>query len=234
MMRRAFLVIAALAVSAFAQQAPSLTPEQVQALTGLADQVKAALQVGDVEKAAQLTIDLQLRLYKIKKAAEPTAEQKLADLERSAPPDELHRFYELSRLANAAFDAGELDKAESYAKELLGVAPRYPKDCNYGNAIFFGNMVVGRVALRRDHNVALAKASLLAAGRTPGSPQLNSFGPNMSLAKDLLAAGERDVVLEFFELCRSFWKMGGARLDDWTHMVKGGGIPDFGANLRYS
>src|SRR5664280_827458 len=152
MIRRVFLIFAVLAGSAFAQQTPSLTPEEVQALTGLADQVKAALQARDVEKAKQLTRDLTMRLYEIKKAAEPTAQQKLADLERSAAPDEIHRFYGLSRLANAAFDAGELDKAESYAKELLGLAPRYPKDWNYGNAIFFGNMVVGRVALRRDHN----------------------------------------------------------------------------------
>jgi hypothetical protein len=100
--------------------------------------------------------------------------------------------------------------------------------------VFFGNMIVGRVALRRDKNVALAKASLLAAGKSSGAPTLNSFGPNMSLAKDLIGAGERDVVLEYFTLCRNFWKMGQQKLDDWTAMVKGGGMPDFGANLVYS
>jgi hypothetical protein len=56
----------------------------------------------------------------------------------------------------------------------------------------------------------------------------------MSLAKDLIEAGERDVVLEYFTLCRSFWKMGQKKLDDWTAMIKGGGMPDFGANLLYS
>ena len=30
----------------------------------------------------------------------------------------------------------------------------------------------------------------------------------MSLAKDLLADGERDTVLEFFTRCRAFWKHG--------------------------
>lgn len=51
----------------------------------------------------------------------------------------------------------------------------------------------------------------------------------MSLAKDLLNLGERDTVLEFFTLCRSFWKQPLAKLDDWTAMVKGlGGIPECG------
>jgi hypothetical protein len=43
-----------------------------------------------------------------------------------------------------------LNAAESYANELLAGAPSYPKDWNYGNAIFSGNMLLGRVALRRD------------------------------------------------------------------------------------
>jgi len=35
----------------------------------------------------------------------------------------------------------------------------------------------------------------------------NSFGPNVSLAKDLLEKGERDTVVEYFEACKKFWKM---------------------------
>jgi hypothetical protein len=55
----------------------------------------------------------------------------------------------------------------------------------------------------------------------------------MSLAKDLLEKGERNVVLEHFELCRKFWKMDRGRLDQWSQDVKAGKIPDFGANLVY-
>ena len=57
------------------------------------------------------------------------------------------------------------------------------------------------------------------------------YGPNMSLAKDLLEKGERQVVLDYFALCRRFWNYG--RLDDWSQQVKEGKIPDFGANLVY-
>lgn len=72
-----------------------------------------------------------------------------------------------------------------------------------------------------------------AAGDTPGSPQLNSFGPNMTLARDLLQRGETAPVLAYFEQVRRFWKMGGGRLDAWSAAVEAGRIPDFGGNLLY-
>lgn len=65
-----------------------------------------------------------------------------------------------------------------------------------------------------------------------GAPTLNSFGPNMSLAKELLERGEREVVLEFFELCRTFWECEEGRLDTWSDDVRRGEIPNFGANLH--
>lgn len=55
----------------------------------------------------------------------------------------------------------------------------------------------------------------------------------MTLANALLQKGEKDVVLEYFSLCRAFWKMGSAKLDEWSATVRGGGIPSFGANLLY-
>ena len=55
----------------------------------------------------------------------------------------------------------------------------------------------------------------------------------MNLARDLLEKRERETVLQYFELCRKFWKMGHDRLDQWTEDVKAGQTPDFGANLLY-
>jgi hypothetical protein len=55
----------------------------------------------------------------------------------------------------------------------------------------------------------------------------------MSLAKDLLEKGERDMVLQCFELCRKFWNMDYGKLDEWSKEVKVGEIPNFGANLVY-
>jgi hypothetical protein len=85
----------------------------------------------------------------------------------------------------------------------------------------------------RNGQIEQAKKYLLEAGKSPGSPQMDSFGPNMSLAKDLLEKGERDTVLQYFDLCRKFWKMDYGKLDQWSNEVKAGEIPDFGANLIY-
>jgi hypothetical protein len=95
-----------------------------------------------------------------------------------------------------------------------------------------GNLVLGRIAVR-DGKIADAVTFLERAGDIQGSPQLNSFGPNMSLAKDLLEAGETQAVLDYFERCRTFWKMGGTQLDRWAAEVRDGKIPNFAANLRY-
>ena len=62
---------------------------------------------------------------------------------------------------------------------------------------------------------------------------MDSFGPNMSLAKDLLDKGEREVVLQYFALCGKFWTLGQSKLDEWTAAVKSGTAPNFGANLLY-
>ncbi len=55
----------------------------------------------------------------------------------------------------------------------------------------------------------------------------------MALAKELLDKGERDAVLEFFTLCKAFWKDRAKQLDEWSDTVRKGGIPRFGANLVY-
>jgi hypothetical protein len=97
--------------------------------------------------------------------------------------------------------------------------------------VFIGHMVLGQVALRRG-DIASARQHLLASGRTPGSPVLSSFGPRMSLAKELLDAGERQAVLEFLGLCGKFWLTDFGKLTQWSAEVEQGRVPNFGANLH--
>ena len=146
--------------------------------------------------------------------------------------EDYEKFYALDDLAMKAYEAGQADKAREYAADLLAKSASYKDDWNYGNAIQDGNIVLGRLALARGE-VEKAKSYLIEAGKTPGSPQLNSFGPNMSLARELLEKGQKDVVLEYFQLCGKFWEMGKQELDEWAQKAKSGGIPDFGANLDY-
>ena len=62
---------------------------------------------------------------------------------------------------------------------------------------------------------------------------MNSFGPNMTLAKALLEAGQHEVALQYFGLCRVFWKMDRGQLDQWIDEVNRGLCPNFGVNLIY-
>lgn len=138
----------------------------------------------------------------------------------------IDRFYALGEAAKAAFDVAEYDKARDHAAELESLTPTFTTSWNYGNAIQDFNIVEGRLALRAG-DIDVAKWHLLQAGRSRGSPQMNTFGPNMSLARDLLQKGERATVLQYFELCRKFWKHDGGRLDEWTDAVKAGEMPEF-------
>ena len=146
--------------------------------------------------------------------------------------DESERFYILPLATKSAFEAKNYAIAESYSKELLQLASKYQNNWNYGNAIHDGNMILGRLALNSG-NIELAGEYLVKAGGTPGSPQLNSFGPNMNLAKDLSDIGEKGTVIKYFELCKKFWKLEDGRLDSWIASLRGGGKPYYDSNTLY-
>ena len=158
------------------------------------------------------------------------AERALADFERAYALSEASgRGPLLPELAMAAFVIGDTDKARTYAETMLA---DIPDDWNRGNRVHYGNLVLGRVALA-DGDLRGAAQYLLAAGRTPGSPQLNSFGPDMALARDLLERGETQTVLRYLALCLDFWEMGQASLKSWIALIEGGRTPDFSRHLRF-
>jgi TonB family protein len=173
----------------------------------------------------------QQRIQEIESRFPRSPAQVLADLEQDVTgKDGLERSFALPQLAKAAVVAGALDKASLYANELIASAGN--GGWNDGNAIHDGNMVRGLVALRGG-NVQLAAKDLIEAGKITGSANLSSFGPNMTLASELLEKGERDAVLEYLTLCKNFWTLGSSKLDAWINIIRAGGKPDFGANLLY-
>lgn len=144
------------------------------------------------------------------------------------------RFHFLDVVALAALELGELEKARACAEENLRLAPSFPECWNYAYAVHHGHLVLGRLALRSG-DVLLAEKELQASVAIPGSRQLDTFGPNMSLAKELLERGRRDAVLVYLEKCGQFWDPGpgGPDLNQWKRDVEEGRIPDFGSNLLY-
>lgn len=66
-----------------------------------------------------------------------------------------------------------------------------------------------------ENDIDAVRKEILEAGKTPGLPQLDSLGPDMTLASEMLKK-----VIEYFGLCRDFWKLGAAQPDAWTETVQ--------------
>ena len=140
------------------------------------------------------------------------------------------RFYAAPSASMAAYMLGEQDLARQLADEAIALAKTHRENWNYGNAIHYGHTVLGLLRLQ-DHEVERAVAELRESGETTGSPQLNSFGPTMHLARELLRHGQFDAVVLYFQQCRSFWKMGTKWLSIWEKKVVRGAIPNFFGHL---
>lgn len=139
---------------------------------------------------------------------------------------EAEREAHLPEAVAGAFNTGRYALARELAERALADADQGLRDWNYGNLVFAAHSTLGLLALDSG-DVERAVAELHLAGATPGSPQLDTFGPGMQLARALLRAGQAEAVLEYFTQCRSFWRMGGPALDTWTEMVQRGRIPNF-------
>lgn len=136
------------------------------------------------------------------------------------------QFYALPGAAVGAFYLKRFPMAGDLARRSLATASAYRGDWNYGNALHYGHTVLGLLALQ-EGDTQRAVEELHKAGETPGSPQLDSFGPSMQLAKALLKAGQSQPVLDYLEQCRVFWKMGEPWLTIWRDKIRAGGVPNF-------
>jgi hypothetical protein len=105
-----------------------------------------------------------------------------------------------------AFKEGNNKLATELAVQLLKEkAPEnIPLEKRDGDAIHDANQILGLVALR-EKRVKDAKLFLIAAGSTPGSPNLELFGPNMKLAQELLIMGEKGIVIAYLNMVSKFW-----------------------------
>lgn len=165
-------------------------------------------------------------------AAQKTADSDVGGQPANVNENEKAEFYKLTDIAFDALASGESGKAKFNAEVLLKKAESFRENWNYGNAFHIGNLVLGQIAFDSG-DLDEAKRFLLEAGKTPGSPQLNTFGPNMLLAKELLANQEYEAVLKYFELCAKFWDDRQGSLEQWKNAVLKKEMPDFGANLVY-
>ena len=105
--------------------------------------------------------------------------------------------------AIGALEAGNTKRATILGQQMLR-SNTAPEGWDYGNIVHNANQILGLAALQ-EGRINDAKAFLLAAGETPGSPQLNYVGPNMVLAQKLLEKGEKQAVTQYLDLVARFW-----------------------------
>jgi tetratricopeptide (TPR) repeat protein len=132
----------------------------------------------------------------------------------------------LMNIADAAIMSEDYERATEAAERLLADAADHADTFQYGNAVHYAHITLGKVALARN-DPASAAEHLRAAGAVRGSPQLDTFGPDFELASRLLSMGQRDAVVDYIDGCKKFWKSGAARLDKWMLAIERGETPDF-------
>ena len=154
-----------------------------------------------------------------------TARKALAEFDRALELlDETRIGGYLSLAAEVAVAANELAQAREYAHVMLDDESRGSEHHWYN--VHYGNITLGKIALA-EGDVQRAASYLLRAGATPGSVKLSYWGPDTELAEELLKRGEREPVLQYFDLCADFWERGRERLVEWAALVRAGTVPRF-------
>ncbi len=134
----------------------------------------------------------------------------------------------LPYMAKAALVAGDLDKAENYANRMLSLEE--DSWANMAICVYTGNYVLGMIAIRNG-DLQTAGEYLLAAG--DAGRYRGYVIPNMSLAKDLVDSGEREVVLAFLKQCLNFPTSANHPFRRWIQEMEEGMTPDFSGYLNY-
>lgn len=137
----------------------------------------------------------------------------------------LQRFYDISDLIDEAVFENKTELAVRLSDEYLKLAEEYKKNWNYGNAIHDANIAKGIVELRMG-NLAKSGEYLVKASKSPGSPQLDSFGPDLELANVLLKKGQKDQVIEYLKGIEVFWGGNKRAIDALIFKIVSGEKPE--------
>jgi hypothetical protein len=137
-------------------------------------------------------------------------------------PDE--RIDALIGIAETSLAAGNWARAGDAAEQLIANSGEVENTWNYGNAVHIAHIVLGKIALQFNDEQH-AGLELIKAGDIPGSPQLDTFGPDMSLASELIERGVIEPVITYLKSCRRFWLRMQSKLDEWVSQLESGARP---------
>ena len=194
------------------KKAQALEPDNVEITRKLAQVYKLAGQPGGSK--------VKLREQNDKEMAQ--LERALAQSKEGSNVSQL-----LIDIAKTAINLEKNDKAKELAERLLA-------SYSDGESVHMGNQLLGRLSLRAG-DIENAGKYLLTSARNVKGPALMTFGPSFTLAKELLEKDQKDIVLEYMDLCEKFWLAGplnpGNKLREWRKTIQAGGVPDFGISL---
>lgn len=145
----------------------------------------------------------------------------------------LKRFYALNELMNKQFIKSNYYNARKLANEYLQLALLHNQNWNYGNAIHDANRILGLISLN-EGNIEEAAAFLLKSSESRGSPQLDTFGPELDLANLLLKEGKTVEVKTYLTNIKKFWEMDNGVVTEWLDQIELGKSPElnrFGQHL---
>ncbi len=137
--------------------------------------------------------------------------------------EDLAHFYRLPALLEKEYHKGNLNKASKHAKQYLNLATAYHCNWNHGNAIHDANRYLGLISLKKK-DIDNAVMYLQHASETPGSMQLETFGPEFDLARHLLKEGKRDEVIQYLVKIDAIWK-NNQQIHKWISKIEAGKTP---------
>nr|AIA12815.1 hypothetical protein [uncultured bacterium] len=202
-----------------------IDPEDYEFPLELADIYESRSRDRKIEAALQLSY-LTLSLEK--------GEQALSQIKKERPRErDRDRKSLLLKLSKVGLELKKYDRTRAFATELVLDFGNDPDDFGYEEAAHKGNIVLGRIALA-ENDIAKAKEHLLIAIRAPlrsESAWLSDI--DFDLARELLARGEKDAILEYIRLCLSLrerekkldYKSEIGALKSWQEQIKTGKVP---------
>lgn len=132
------------------------------------------------------------------------------------------RLGALRDLAKLAYAAGEYEKTNRYAAELLELAESSKQEkawqFEYQSWIEAAHIALGRLALRQGDINAASQHLLQTLPEKRG--EMDGLDPDRQLVAELFAAGERASVLVWVERCKQYLK-----IPDWKERVERGDSP---------
>jgi hypothetical protein len=157
---------------------------------------------------------VEKRLERIKK--------QYVDNQKTVSDDDAYSV--LKDLAWSEYANGNKEKAKKYSNELIRLNSIVERNWNYGNAIHHPHTILGLICFD-EGNLNGAINHLVKSSKTPGSPQLDTFGPKLDLAQMLLEAGEDKAVIKFLKNCKKFWELDRGRVSKWVSEIENGEVP---------